>query len=118
MRDAPSGGHPVHFARPDELLYAGGIAVHDLAREYVGDGTQPDVRMGPHVGFARQAPRQLDRPHVVEENEWPDHASLAEWQDAAHLADGEAAPPLIDHQLDHCLNSPMSRTAPPAPPRG
>src|SRR5437588_738961 len=105
MGDAPACGHPVHLSRPDELLHRGGIAVHDLAREYIGDGAQPDVRMRPHIGFARQAPGELDRPHVVEENEWPDHAAPAGRQQASHLEAADTAPPLIDYLLDHCLDS-------------
>ena len=54
----------------------------DLALEQIGDGGKPDMRMRTHVGFARDFRRQVQRPHVVEENEGPDHPPLRERQDA------------------------------------
>ena len=51
------------------------VAMDDLALEQVGHRREADVRVRPHV-HAR-ARRQLDRPHVVEEDERPDQPLLA-----------------------------------------
>ena len=48
----------------------------DLALEQIGDGGEADVRMRPHVDAARDAGREVHRPHVVEEHERADHAPL------------------------------------------
>ena len=49
VHDAAAGGHPVQLARPDDLLEAEAVAVHDLALDQPGEGRQADVRMRPHV---------------------------------------------------------------------
>src|SRR5688500_8915356 len=101
VRDAAAGGHPVHLARPDRLLGADAVAMHDLAVEEVGEGGQADVRMGPYVYGARQAGGKVHRPHVVEEHERPDHAALGEGQHPADLESAEVAAPLTDDDFDH-----------------
>jgi hypothetical protein len=59
--------------------------------------------MWQHVGFAREAPRQINRPDVIEEDERPDHAQSGVRQDAGDLEAAAAAPPLIDYQFDRCF---------------
>src|SRR3546814_10018608 len=55
MGDTPARGHPVDLARPDRLLGADAVAMHDLAIEQVGDRRQTDMRMRTDIGLARQA---------------------------------------------------------------
>src|SRR3546814_7360688 len=55
MGDTPARGHPVDLARPDRLLGADAVAMHDLAIEQVGDRRQADMRMRTDIGLARQA---------------------------------------------------------------
>jgi hypothetical protein len=50
--DAPPGRHPVDLARADRLFRAHAVAVHDLAREQIGDRRQANMRMRPHVDRA------------------------------------------------------------------
>src|SRR3546814_19774986 len=54
----------------------------DRALEQVGDGRQTDVWMRPHVRAATRC--EVPRPHVVEEDEWADHLTMANRQHAAH----------------------------------
>ena len=109
MRDAAARRHPVHLAGPDRLLGADAVAMHDLAVEQIGDGRQPDVRMRPHVDRARNARREIDRTHVIEEDERPDHAPLRERQHASDLEAAEVAAPLFDDELDHGKSTPSCR---------
>jgi hypothetical protein len=82
MHDAAPGDHQVHRARLYRLHHPEAVAVHDLALEQVGDGRDANVRMRPHGdALARW---KLRRTHVVEEHEWPDHASLERGQRATH----------------------------------
>ena len=48
--------------------------MHDLALEQIGHRRQRDVRMRPHVDAVPR--REVGRPHVIEEDERPDHAPL------------------------------------------
>src|SRR3546814_10143356 len=54
----------------------------ERAREQVGDGRQTDVWMRPHVRAANRC--EVPRTHVVEEDEWADHLTMANRQHAAH----------------------------------
>ena len=81
--------------------------MHDLALEQVGDGRQPDMRVRPHVHRARNARGELRRPHVVEEHERPDHATLGEWQYAPDLEAAQVPTTLVDDKLDHIGPLPM-----------
>ncbi len=49
MHDAASGGHPVHFARPDGGKGAEAVPMLDFAIEQIGDGRKTDMRMRPHI---------------------------------------------------------------------
>ena len=69
-----------------------------LALEQVGDGGEADVRMRPHVDAV--ADQELGRPHLVEEDEGPDHLLLRRGQRAAHLEAAEIAGARHDHVLD------------------
>src|SRR5688572_15576341 len=108
MRDAASGDHPVDRARLDRLLGADAVAVHDLAFEKVGERGEADVGVRAHVHRARDARREVHRPHAVEEHERADHAALREGQHAPHFEAAKVAAPLLDHQVDHAFNLGLS----------
>ena len=55
MRDAAAGDHPVHFVGLDSLLHTDAVAMHDFAREQIGDGGEADVRMRPHIDGLRES---------------------------------------------------------------
>jgi hypothetical protein len=61
------------------------------------------VRVRAHVRLAHQALGQIDRPHVIEEDEGPDHAVARKGQNAPNFECADAAWPLINQQLDHRL---------------
>ena len=86
VRDPAARRHPVDVARPDRLHRAEAVAVEDLAVEEIRHRREPDVRMRPHV--EPLARREARRPHVVEEDERPDHLLRDRRQ---HAPDGEAA---------------------------
>ena len=44
---------------------------------------------------------KVDRPHVVEEDERPDHPALRVGQHAPDLEAAEVPAPLVDDELDH-----------------
>jgi hypothetical protein len=96
--DAAPGRHPVDFLRPDRPFVAEAVAMHDLAVEQVGHGRQTDMRMRANV----DARPQINWPHMIEEDEGPDHLPLGEWQHATDLkAAAEAAAALLDDQFNH-----------------
>src|SRR3546814_1526446 len=64
--DALARGHPVDLARPDRLLRADAVAMHDLAVEQVGDRREPDMRVRQDVQLVGDAGRQVDRPRSEE----------------------------------------------------
>ncbi len=82
MDDAVAGRHPVDVTRPDHLLAAEAVAVHDLALEQIGDRGQPDMRMRTHIGALPG--RHRHRAHVIEEDERADGLSRGGRQQAAH----------------------------------
>ena len=94
MGNAAPGGHEVHRAGGDLQRIALAVAVHHGAVEQVGDGGKPDMRVRPHV---EPLPGdELNRPHLVEEDERTDHLPFAVRQRAAH---GEAVA-----QIAHARN--------------
>src|SRR4051794_3105380 len=82
--------------------------VHDLAVEQVRDRRQADVRMRPHV-HARSE-QELGRPHLVEEDEGPDHLSLVGGQRAPHLEAAEVAGARDDKTPPGMTSSPYAST--------
>ena len=94
--DAAAGDHPVHFVGLDGLLHAHAVAMHDLAREQVGDRREADVRMRPHVDGFREPRREVFGPDVIEEDERPDHVPPRERQYAADFEAAEIAAALVD----------------------
>ncbi|MBV8745195.1 MAG: hypothetical protein JO134_09160, partial [Xanthobacteraceae bacterium] len=56
------------------------------------------------VSLARQALGQIDRSHVIEEDERPDHAVARKGQNAADLEGADIAWPLINQQFDHPIS--------------
>ncbi len=106
VRDTPARDHPVHFARLDRLLGANTVAVHDLAREQIGDGREPDVRMGSHIHAPRDATLKVDGTEMVEENEGADHSAPCEGENPPDLqAVTQVAAALIDHEFGHPANA-------------
>ena len=101
MGDAAPGRHPIDLARPDRLLRPHAITVHDLAVEQIGDGRKADVRMRPHIDGARDARRELHRPHMIEEDERADHPPLRPGQHAPYLETAEVLASLVDDEVDH-----------------
>ena len=101
MGDAAPGHHPVDLAGPDRLLGPDAVAVHDLAGKDIGDGRQPDMRVGSHIDGARHAPWHVERAQMIEKHEWPDRPARGGRQDAPDVKPSEAAAALVDHCLDH-----------------
>jgi hypothetical protein len=95
MRDAATRRHPVDGAGADRLHRAQTVAVHDLALEQVGDGRQPDMRMGPHIQPV--ADQEFRRSHLVEEDEGADHAPLDRRQGPPDLKAADIAGTRHDH---------------------
>src|SRR5690606_4706643 len=95
--DAAAGGHPVDFAGADFLVRSQAVAMSDGAAVQVGDGGQADVRMRPDIQLARCAARHFERTHVVEEDERPDHASLAVGK---YASDDETAAQVVRAAVD------------------
>src|SRR5512138_103754 len=75
--------------------------MHDLALEEISDRRQTNVRMRPHVHAAWDAWLEIDRSHVIEEDERSHHSALRKGQHAANLEAAEVAAPLWNHELDH-----------------
>ena len=98
MHDAAPGRHQVDLARPDGERGAEAVAVAHLALEQIGDGGEADVRVRAHVDAV--ADQELGRPHLVEEDEGPDHLLLGRGQRAAHLEAAEVAGARHDDVLD------------------
>ena len=96
MRDAAAGDHPVHFFGLDRLLHADAVAMHDLAREQIGDRGESDVRMRTHVDGLRKPGREVLRADVIEEDEGPDHVPPRERQHAPDFESPEIAAALVD----------------------
>jgi hypothetical protein len=80
------------------LERAEAVAMDDLAREQIGDRGEPDVRVRAHVDAL--AEQELRGPHLVEEDERPDHLAARRGQGPAHLEAAEIARPGQDHRLD------------------
>ena len=101
MRDAASGGHPIHFAGMNRFFRAHAIPMPDLAVEEIRDRRQPNVWMRPHVHALGNAGRKIHGPDVIEEDERPYHAPLLERQNATHFESAEIAAALVDDELEH-----------------
>ena len=82
MGNAAPGGHQVHRAGGDLERIALAVAMHDAAIEQVGDGGKSDVRVRAHVEPLPSD--ELNRSHLIEEDEGTDHLALAMRQRAAH----------------------------------
>src|SRR6185295_13015609 len=89
MHDPAARRHPVDVARTNGLHHAEAVAVLDLAFEQISHRGKTDMRVRTHVYPLPR--RKSDRPHVIEEDEWPDHAPAAIRQDAADLETTEVA---------------------------
>jgi len=80
--DAPSRGHQVELARPDELLAAEAVRVEHLPREQPGDGLEADVGVGADLHGVGQL--LVDRTEVVDEAPCADRPSLPPRQRPPH----------------------------------
>ncbi len=74
MNDAFAGRHPVDLAGPDTLRVAETVAVENFAREQIGHGRQPDMRMRANIQSA--AGGESHWTHLVEEDERADRSAL------------------------------------------
>ena len=59
------------------------------------------MRMRAHIGVTRHMRRQIERTHMVEEDEGTDHAALGKRQHAADLKCAKTAAPRFDHHVEH-----------------
>jgi len=97
----------IQFISPGRIACSAPVesrCIH-LACEKICDGGEAYVWMREHVGFGRQALWQIDRSHMIEENERPHQAPLCVWQNAPDFEAADVAPPLINYQFDHCFIS-------------
>src|SRR5215813_8720460 len=101
MCDAAARHHPVHLTRPDHLFDAGRVAVHDFPCEQVSNGGKPDVWMRQYVGVSGQTLWQINRSHMIEENERSYHSPLCKRQSACDLKPTNTALPWINYKFDH-----------------
>ncbi len=99
MGDAVSRDHPVDFSRTNGLLGIKAVPVHDFARKQIGDGREADVRVRADIHVARDARREVNWTHVVEEHEGTGHPLLRGRQDAADGKASEVSRPLRDDVL-------------------
>ena len=53
------------------------------------------MRMWKYVSFTRQTLGQINRPQMVEKDEWPDHASFSSGQKPSHFEAANVADSLI-----------------------
>jgi len=87
MRDPAAGGHQVDRSGLDPLDRAQAVAMVDRAFEQIGDGGEVDVRVRSDVdAFACRKPCG---PHLVEEDERPDHRPLLVGERPVHLEPAE-----------------------------
>ena len=70
----------------------------ELAAEEVGDGREAD--MGMRADVDALAGDELGRPHLVEEDERPDHLALRRGKRATNLEIADVARPRHDQGLD------------------
>ncbi len=103
MGDATAGGHPVDLARPDRLLGAHAVPVHDLAGKEIRDRREADMGMGPDIHVARQPLRKVDGTHMVEEDEGANHTPLGVGQYPPDLKPAQALSALLDDEFDHAF---------------
>ena len=101
MGDSASGNHPVHFSRPNRLFRIQTVAVHDLAREQIGNRRETDMGVRPHIDGARNARRKIHRSHMIEKCEWTNHPLPAIRQHAAHRKTSKTSHSLFDHMFQH-----------------
>jgi hypothetical protein len=105
MHDAAPGDHPVDRARADRLHEAQRIPVHDLAREKVGDGGEPDMRMRAHVHALARLQRR--GPEMVEEHEGTEMPALAFGQRAVDRERADVVRLGRQHDLDRSAHVPL-----------
>ena len=72
--------------------------MQDLALEEIGDGGQPDVRMPAHVDAA--SGRELDRPHLVEEDERTNELAFGCGQHASYREAAQIAAAALEDAFD------------------
>jgi hypothetical protein len=65
----------------DRLDGADAVSVNHLSGQQIRDRCQADVWMWHDIGVRHL--RELRRPEVIEEDEWPDRSLCRGWKDAA-----------------------------------
>src|SRR5262245_42973408 len=98
MRDTAPCRHEVHLARHDLERIAFAVAMHDLSVKQIGDGRESDMRMRPHVDALTRD--ELDRAHLVEEDEGANHLALRVRQGPAHLEASEVSRARCDDEIE------------------
>ena len=99
--DAAPGEHPVHVARADGPLVPQAVPVDDLPVEEVGHRRQRDVRVRAHVESSALLHQR--GPHVVQEDERPDHPAAGGRQQ--HVGPGNPRDPAAgDRSPARCPN--------------
>src|SRR5262245_61289993 len=83
MRDASPRGHEIHGARRNLNRVPLAIAMHNLTIEKIGDGRQADMWMWPDIEPVSR--KKLGWPHLIKENERPNHLPLDAGQGTPNL---------------------------------
>src|SRR4029077_9039463 len=63
------------------------------------------MRMRAHIDGTRNARRHVERPHMIEEDERPDHPPLGGGEDTPDVKPAEVAAPLRDYHFNHVGSS-------------
>src|SRR4051794_10756035 len=109
MHNPPPRRHPVDCPRSDRLHRAETVTVDNLALEQIGDRREIDMRMRSNVDAVPDF--KLYRPHLVEENERPDHLTLCGRQSAAHIESiTEIAGAWDNHEVVRCVAACIHQT--------
>src|ERR1700757_518262 len=98
MHDATASRHPIHRAWADRHHRAEAVTVNYFAVEQVCDGSEVDVRMWTDINTLSDT--ELDRPHMVDENERADHLPHPRRQCPANLKSAKIAGAGHDHCFD------------------
>jgi hypothetical protein len=98
VHDSAARRHQVELARLDGQRGAETVAMHDLAVEQIGDRGEPDMGMRAYVDSGPD--EKLGRPHLIKEDERPDHLLARCGQRTAHGKAAQVASTGNDDLLD------------------
>ena len=107
MSDTTPRRHEVHCARHDLLDVTFAVPMQDASIEQVGDRSEADVRMRPHIQAVPG--NELHGAEMVEEDERANHLALAVRQRPPHLEPvTEVARSGHENQLQRLAGFPIS----------